>query len=343
MEETTPQSPPPPSRKKIRLTKSEAYAMAISSPRKRRLAFGLVGLLILAALGNVLWHFQDWWLPYWLPAGGEPVPLAAAPPAEPAESPSPAAGQPAPPAAAAEPDVAAPETAPLDFLSAAAWDHPQFLQGVRLFNQALDRYRTFQRDRRPADLPKQIEEGALQAAMAFDQLRAEAPASVPLADYVACCQKLVVETRDLCRPPSATASSTVPRPSPPSAAARPAAPAPRPGEAWQEPDYLQAAKLFNQALEQYRQFLADKSRTELLKPIEETAFQAAKKFEALKELAPTNVPIGDHITQCYKLISDCRRQNLESAPPENGDAPGRGTVGPSRRPALPAYQPPPPP
>ena len=50
MEESQPRAP-----KKIRLTKSEAYAMRLSSPKKKRIAFGLVGLLVMAALGNVLY------------------------------------------------------------------------------------------------------------------------------------------------------------------------------------------------------------------------------------------------------------------------------------------------
>jgi hypothetical protein len=115
----------------------------------------------------------------------------------------------------------------------------------------------------------------------------------------------------------------------------------RPGQPWQHPDYLEGARLFNQALAQYKLFLANKSRTELLKPIEEDAFLAAKKFESLKGQAPDDVPLGDHITQCYKLVSDCRRLNLEGA--HSGPEPpfDRSTTGPSRRPALPAYQPPP--
>jgi len=89
--------------------------------------------------------------------------------------------------------------------------------------------------------------------------------------------------------------------------------------------------------------LANKSRTELLKPIEEDAFLAAKKFEAIRTQAPTNLSVGDHISQCYKLISDCRRQNLEEGSSATDQPRDRGTTGPSHRPALPAYQPPPPP
>ena len=253
--------------------------------------------------------------------------------AAPAAAAAPAAGQPA----AAETGTSAPgaPNAELDFLSAAAWDHPQFQQGVRLFNQALDRLRLFSRDRAQRSLLAQIEEGAIRASQAFEPLRTEAPPAVPLAEYLARCRQLAEEARRLSRPlPAAAAAS-------PQAAPRADIPPHRAGEPWKHPDYLEGARLFNQALAQYKLFLANKARTELLKPIEEDAFQAAKKFEALKGQAPEDVPIGDHITQCYKLISDCRRQHLEGANAEPAGPFDRSTAGPNRRPALPAYRPPP--
>ena len=323
MEESTPKAP-----KKIRLTRAEAYAMRISSPRKKKLTFGLIALLIAVALGNVLWHFQDLWLSYWLPDPGSAAHVRVQAPDS-----KPSGSIPAAPAPEAPPAALGLELA---FLSAAAWDHPPFLQGVRLFNQALDRHRLFLRDPAQPALLTQAEEGALQAAQVFETLRADAPASVPLGDYMARCRTLVQEIRRLRNPPP-PAAAMQPAPAP---IARADVPPHRPGEPWQHPDYLQGARLFNQALEQYKLFLANKSRTELLKPIEEDAFQAAKKFEALKGQAPEDVPLADHITQCYKLISDCRRQHLEGASAEPDRPFDRSTTGPGRRPALPAYQPP---
>lgn len=319
MEESKPAGP-----KKIRLTKSEVYAMRIASPRKKRIAFGLVGLLVMAALGNVLLHFQDVWLSYWLPEERE-APLPAAAPGD--AQPPPAAESPRP----APPPQAVPEPPPLDFLSAIPWDDPRFVQGVKTFNQSLDLFRRFRRDGAPGALLAQAAQGADRAAQLFGNLKAEAPAAVPLADYAARCRRLAAECRRLAQPPA-------PAPRPPSPAPS-AVPAPKPGEAWQHPDYLQGARLFNQALEQYQVFLADKSRADLLKAIEDGAFEAAKKFESLKGQAPESVPIGDHVTQCYKLISDCRRQHLEGGPAEPDNDFDRGTAGPRRRPALPAYQP----
>lgn len=310
--------------------------MGMASPKKKRMAFGLVGLLIAVALASVLWRFQDIWLPYWFPTDTDTEQPVSLPP-----KPTPAA-----PAGAAVTAPGVPTTAErlavsLDFLSAAVWSDARFTQGVRMFNQALDRYRTFQHDHRPAELLQQAEDGALQAAVTFNQLQPEAPAEVPLADYIARCQNLATEARNL-RVPAAARAAAVPAPAPVAAPPRTTTPPPKPGEAWQDPDYLQGAQLFNQALAQYKAFLADKSHLEMLKPIEETAFQAAKKFEAIQSQAPANVPVSDHISQCYRLIADCRRQNLESGNLEDAATPNRArVVGPSRRPALPAYQPPP--
>jgi hypothetical protein len=329
----------PPAPKKIRLTRAEAYAMQISSPRKKRLTFGLIGLLVAVALGAMLWHFQDWWLVYWLPENDSASPAIT----QSVETPPPAAPQPPAQAAIPAPEPQAPAAleSELDFLSAAVWNHPQFLQAVRMFNEALDQRRDFLRDRSPSALPARIEEGAAQAAQVFEALRADAPPAVPLGEYIARCRQLIAEARRLGRPAQTAVIAPEPSVAPPKETPRPVAPPPRAGETWQDPDYLEGARLFNRALEQYKRFLADKSHAELLEPIEETAFQAAKKFEAIRAGAPTNVPVGDHISQCYKLISDCRRQNLEDGSADAGTPRERATVGPSHRPALPAYQPPP--
>ena len=134
MEENHPQAT-----RKIRVTRSEAYAMRMASPRKKRVTFTLAGLLILGVLGSGLWLFQDTWLPYWLPEAEEPATVTE----EPAEAQIPAA---APETSAPAPSI---QTSKLDYLSAAVWDHPQFLQGVRLFNRALDQVRKYQRARTP--------------------------------------------------------------------------------------------------------------------------------------------------------------------------------------------------
>lgn len=317
MEEATPT--PPPARKKIRLTRSEVYAMGISTPRKKRITFALVGLLVAVALGNVLWHFQDFWLSYWLPEQ-EPGPPAAAPAGETPPAPGPAAA--AAPAAALDHE--------LDFLSAALWDHPRFLQGVKMFNQALDQYRLFQRNRTDFTPLMRAEDGALQAEQVFATLQADAPAAVPLGDYAARCRTLVAEVR--------RAGSAAP------AAAAPAeVPDLDPEVLRRDSDFVAGAALFNQALEKFKLYQADRSRKDLLPPTENLARQAALTFEALKKRVPANVhrELDRQIHQCYGLVSACRGQQLQNSggAPEAGGF-DRGTAGPARRPALPAYQPP---
>ncbi len=303
MEETPPKEP-----RKIRLTRAEAYAISLPGKRKKKVTFTAIGLLVAAALGYTLWHFQEFWLPYWLP-NEEPTPevatatdesTASTPTLSPTES---------------EPVVAAPEERPLDYLSAAIWNHPRFHQGVKLFNQALDAQRAFQRA--PVSLHPlvQAEENTLQAIELFTSLKEISPTDVPLDEYISTTRRLVLEGRRLARDVrTAQAAATAqeqetPTPAP---AATAKAPPLKPGEPWQHPDFLEGARLFNQALEQYKAFQADKSRMDLLKPIEDDCFQAAKKFEALRAEAPEGVPLNQYITQCYRLISDCRRQNLES-------------------------------
>ena len=318
-------APAPPGRRKIRLTKSEAYAMGLSAPRKKGLAFGLIALLVAAVLGNVLWHFQDLWLPFWLPE--EPAAPEAAMPAAPPEPAAPAADTPA--AAALTPAPAA-----LEYLSAAVWDHPQFQQGVKMFNLALDDCRQFQQA--PASLTPLIraEQGALQAAQVFAALRPDAPAGVPIGDCEARSQQLLARIRTL-------AKAAAPAP----AAAAPAAPVMPdidPQVMKQDPGYLAGARLFNQAVENFKLYQANPARKDLLDPTEEAARQAAETLEDLKMRMPGNVhaELDRQIHQCYGLVSACRGQRLEKeGTGETGKPFERGTAGPSRRPALPAYQP----
>ena len=322
--------PAPPGRRKIRLTKSEAYAMGLSAPRKKRLAFGLVALLVAVALGNLLWHFQEWWLPFWLP---EPPPVAA-PVSTPAAS-APAAPGPAVSAPVAQSPAPA---ATLDYLSAAVWDHPQFQQGVKMFNEALDDCRRFQQA--PASLTPLIraEQGVLQAAQVFAALRPDAPAGVPIGDCEARSQQLLARIRALAQtaaPAAAPATAGI-------AGTAPALPDIDPQAMKQDSAYLAGARLFNQAVENFKLYQANPARKDLLDPTEQAARQAAEAFEALRKRMPANVhaELDRQLHQCYGLVSACRGQRLEKeGTGETGKPFERGTAGPSRRPALPAYQP----
>ncbi|MBR6021461.1 MAG: hypothetical protein IK066_03470, partial [Kiritimatiellae bacterium] len=104
------------------------------------------------------------------------------------------------------------------------------------------------------------------------------------------------------------------------------------------------AALFNAALRDYQTFLSDKAaHADLLPAIEDRARRAAKGFEQLLPVASAaqQPQINEALSQCYRLISDCRRQNTAAArslaaPAASGHAGfNRSTVGPKRRPALP--------
>ncbi len=326
--ENTPQS-----KKTIRLTRSEAYAMGLSRPKKPGWKFGLAGLLLALVLGSVLWLFQEAWLPFWLEAIGQPdagetmdaTPAAAEAPADlPAPPPPP---PPPPPAETPGTDR------PLDFLSAAPWDHPSFQQGVRRFNQSLEQFRQARRNHGPAPLFQQAEEGTAQARQLFESLRAEAPPAVPLNDYSAQCLRLASEiraARPSAAPPVSAASTPPPKPA---------------GLTSQElkrhPLYTEGARLFNQTLEQFKAYQAQPSRKELLPSTEESARLAAGKFEELKRQIPETLhpEIDRLIHQCYGIVSACRGEQLKNGSEASASPAGRGTTGPSRRPALPAYRP----
>ena len=316
MEEFRPEPPAPSSAatKTNRLTRAEIYAMKIAKPRRRPMAFLLGSLATAAILGSALWLLRDYWLPYWLP---EPIAAEAPSPAAAPEAPTPPAVL--PPPAAPEPPVAAfaPET--LDFLSAAAWDHPPFLQAVRAFNQALERSRPARAGGNDAPLLARIEETGTRAAGVFDSLAGEAPAAVPLAAYAAQARRLAAEARQLAAPPPAPAP-------PPELTAE---------EMRKDPDFLEAARLFNRALEQFNLYRADTSRTDRLGPAEDFARQAGQKFEALKQRAPEHFfrELDRHIHQSYGIVSACRGAQLQRGGATTSPEP----AGPSRRPALPAY------
>jgi len=322
MEESTPKK-----QKTIRLTKTEAYAMQMERPKKKKLTFILIGLILVAILIGLLWFFQAAWLPYWLPtdAESELAVESISPEEDVGLSPAPEF-----------PPVPSTITVPLDFLSATAWDHPKFHQGVRLFNQALDRYRIFRNSPANPELLAQVKDGVRQAGRTFQSLKPVEPSDAPLDHALDQCRKLRAAVQESRKTLQAA----------PTAAVRPvAAKRIQAGELTQHPEYQKGAEQFNRALEQFELYKAHTSRKELLKPTEELAREAAQTFETLKRLAPAETydEIDRHIHQCYGIVSACRQQQLESEGAKAASAGSfdRGTAGPSRRPALPAYQPPP--
>lgn len=303
----------------LRVKKSDIKEMkkrhhALSS--KKKAAFGAVGALVALILGIVLWFARDSWLPYWqdrfapadLPAA---IPLPDDADVAPADAPAPEAPA---PAAAALPDGPLPDPATLTYFSAAGWPDESFRQAVRHFNAAFDSYRAFLSDD-TSSRPLAIAETEVLSAL--NLLREIAP-SAPDAmrgeigdDYLAA-RSLLAEVRRLARSPGASAAEAAKR----APAAAPADPGATP-KTWKNPDYLEGARAYNRAVAKYKEFLAGKAdKQSLLKEIEDDAYAAAKKFESLKGSAPAGIPLEDHITQCYKLISDCRRQQLGSPAPQ---------------------------
>ena len=110
------------------------------------------------------------------------------------------------------------------------------------------------------------------------------------------------------------------------------------------PDYREGTRFFNLALAQFNQYKTNPDQTNLLEPIEALAKKAGEKFEAVKRLAAE----ADHAEidrlrhQCYGLVSACRGARLSHDDRNSSPTAStfdRSTTGPSRRPALPAYQP----
>jgi hypothetical protein len=321
---------PPAGPKTIRLTRAEAYALKLARPRKRSARFLVAGLLLAIILGSVLWLFQDWWLPWWLPESQStdaPAAETAALPAAPAPAPAPL---PSPSPSAAPAPAASGE---LTYLSAALWDHPDFVQAVRLFNHTLDRRRAAKGASVPPEELIAIGRDAAAAGRQFDALKPGAPAGVPLDAYVAAARRL---TEDIRRQLSVQAARAAENSKPAEAPASD-------GTYKTLPDYREGARLFNQALEHFNHFKAHPDQLDRLDPAEDLARQAGQKFEAVKRrsAAADHAAIDRLIHQCYGLVSACRGARLREGDSPSTAAPAfdRGTAGPRRRPALPAYQP----
>ena len=316
--------------KTIRLTRAEAYALKLARPRKRSARFLAAGLLLAVILGSVLWLLQDWWLPWWLPENqstdtpaAESIPRSAAP----APVPAPATAS----APSAAPDPAA--RGELTYLSVALWDHPDFVQAVRLFNRTLDRRRESIGSPVSSEELLAIGRDAAAAGRQFEALKPGAPAGVPLDGYVAAARRLTEDIRrQLSEQTARAAAGSTPAEAPASDGAYKTL-----------PDYREGARLFNQALEHFNHFKAHPDQLARLDPAEDLARQAGQKFEAVKRQAADadHAAIDRLIHQCYGLVSACRGARLREGGGGDSDAPAfdRGTTGPRRRPALPAYQP----
>ena len=96
---------------------------------------------------------------------------------------------------------------------------------------------------------------------------------------------------------------------------------------WENADFKEGARLFNDAYARYIEFQKTRANREELPLIERRAREAIARFESARDLAPPDVDVPDYIQRCFHLIADVRHSTLLQP-----ETPAR----PATRPALPA-------
>lgn len=76
---------------------------------------------------------------------------------------------------------------------------------------------------------------------------------------------------------------------------------------WDDADFVEGAKLYNQALESYQAFQATRQNREALTLVEQQCRGAIAKFQSCRGRAPAGINLDRHISDCYHLISDVRQ------------------------------------
>lgn len=307
-------------------------------PKKRTMAFGMGAFAVAVILAVVLWFSRGAWLPFWqsvMPSQGSGDSMEVEGQEGDGDGGTGEAVEAGTAADAGEPEalpfeggsLPPPET--LAYFSAAGWDNESFKQAVRHFNAGFDAYKAFLADDTSSRPLAVAETEAIAALKLLKEAAGDIPAGMrnEVALDVLEARSLLAEVRRLARDPSARTAEVAARKPAQQASSGDISTQPK---VWKNPDYLEGARAFNRAVAKYKEFLADKAgKQALLKEIEDDAFSAAKKFESLKGQAPAGIPLQDHITQCYKLISDCRRQQLGSPAPQATTS----RAHPARRPA----------
>lgn len=115
--------------------------------------------------------------------------------------------------------------------------------------------------------------------------------------------------------PAAVVEESAPRPEAKPDAPVPAARTPRAhadGDtiSWQDPEFLQAARLFNEALEKFTTFQKTRQNRADLKVVESNCREAIQLFESCRARAPEGLSIQPFIDDCYHLISDVRHSTI---------------------------------
>lgn len=91
---------------------------------------------------------------------------------------------------------------------------------------------------------------------------------------------------------------------------------------WRNDDFLQGARLFNQALADYKTFQANRQNRSILEKVSDNCRQAIVHFEACRDLAPEHIDIGQYIDQCYGMIANVRHSTQLSNEKPGGKSTG---------------------
>lgn len=79
---------------------------------------------------------------------------------------------------------------------------------------------------------------------------------------------------------------------------------------WENEDFREGARLYNEAYAQYTEFQKTRANRDQLPAVEAQARAAIRKFESCQALAPPDVDVAGFIQQCFHLIADVRHSTL---------------------------------
>ena len=99
---------------------------------------------------------------------------------------------------------------------------------------------------------------------------------------------------------------------------------------WENEDFREGARAFNEAYKIYMEFQKTRENRDELPHVESLAREAIKKFESVVELAPPDVDVKAYIQQCYHLVSDVRHSTLTER--DEPKRPGRRIRPPDQKP-----------
>jgi serine/threonine protein kinase len=109
----------------------------------------------------------------------------------------------------------------------------------------------------------------------------------------------------------------------------PEQPTPESPDIWRNDDFIQGARLFNQALADYKTYQETRRNPGVLRDVESNCRDAISYFEACRGTAPEHINIGQYIDQCYGMIANVRHSTKlddESRPAATGPKPERAEI-----------------